>query len=406
VFGFEVHLIDEVPPIIVSAEDTVCLQVLENTFIVAYDECGTALITRLDEISNGDCGMEVTRKFEITDECGNTTTFTQFIYVMEGELSGIHFIESIQEVIDAGDSLIVECSGVNNNSLTRFGPEAIVIEGDCSQISEITYEETILEVYTDCHETGIKYAVESTWTIVGLCGGESTISLTVYIKDTTAPTLLYFQKEATVECGYPYLEIVAVDNCGDVDLSITEIETDGNCPGELIVERLITATDDCGNTLEMVQILNVVGTKGPVFVSDPYSCYEDYGIEVFDECTGEIVDPEFLGLGTIQDCEGGGQLIEHLWAATDACGNTSYFEKYLLKDDVLPPEILIADETLKELVEGNITTVYTSQTEFYNAILKFDRYSAIGYDNCDIVLFPTFYVNIEGNDCEKLYSFR
>ncbi|MDA0980539.1 MAG: hypothetical protein O2852_04205, partial [Bacteroidetes bacterium] len=133
----------------------------------------------------------------------------------------------------------------------------------------------------------------------------------------------------TAECSefHPMEEATAYDGCGDVTIEIEEQTIAGECAGDYTIERVFIATDDCGNTSIDTQIITIIDTTAPVFVSVP----SDYT----SECTAELVDEDAIASDNCSDVTvevydnvipglcSGEYTIARTFIATDDCGNTS-----------------------------------------------------------------------------------
>ena len=53
----------------------------------------------------------------------------------------------------------------------------------------------------------------------------------------------------------------AIDNCGEVVVTVDEIFIEGSCEGQYIIVRTFTATDDCGNSaVSDSQMISIIDT--------------------------------------------------------------------------------------------------------------------------------------------------
>ena len=62
----------------------------------------------------------------------------------------------------------------------------------------------------------------------------------------------------------------ATDNCdADVEITYSEVRTDGNCPDNYTLTRSWTATDNCGNASTQTQVITIQDTTDPVLSGVP-----------------------------------------------------------------------------------------------------------------------------------------
>jgi hypothetical protein len=80
------------------------------------------------------------------------------------------------------------------------------------------------------------------------------------------PVFMSFPKDVTVECTQipPKTPPMAGSNCLPVNVALSEIETIGACPQTKVIERIWTATDNCGKSLQQIHTVSIRDTKAPV----------------------------------------------------------------------------------------------------------------------------------------------
>src|SRR5690606_34511312 len=124
----------------------------------------------------------------------------------------------------------------------------------------------------------------------------------------------------------------------------TEIRTPGDCPGKYTIERKWTATDDCGNTDEHIQLIYVADKTAPVatlavnYLNVTVSCDNPMALAdilsvsptVTDNVTGQdyLLDPTKgltydNGIASIVPGCGSSFTRTRTWTFTDECGNVS-----------------------------------------------------------------------------------
>lgn len=170
------------------------------------------------------------------------------------------------------------------------------------------------------------------------CGESASDSSTVLVPDTTPPVLMGVPADATVECDAvpdPPL-VTASDVCaGDLPVGFADQETEGDCPGNYILDRSWSAADTCTNAVLEIQVLTVQDTTPPeVTASDEivhclwppnhkYVCFgrEDFAPAITDNCS-EPIEWVFAGCQSSQadNATGDGNTTEDCVVAEDGNG--------------------------------------------------------------------------------------
>ncbi|MBK7936182.1 MAG: hypothetical protein IPJ82_03515 [Lewinellaceae bacterium] len=265
--------------------------------IAAADNCSqvTGISTQVASLQDPDpavCGhytYNIIRTFTATDECGNTSTTTQIVHVIDnqgpapGGLTDTTIVCEVQPVLPP-PSPVDACSGPAD--VPVFVNETITA-GACDD----------------------SYTLTRFWQAVDVCGNTSIIQQVIHVQDTVAPTLSNIPADVTVECdaipAAPATTIFnATDNCDEtVSIVLTESEMRDpdttDCPHwtNYFLIREWTATDNCGNAKTYTQYINVQDDTGPVLVTiptvtipaDPGLCGANViippPVSFFDECT-------------------------------------------------------------------------------------------------------------------------
>jgi len=275
----------------------------------AEDNCSAVTVTFEDINITEGCGGSILRTWTATDACGNTSTATQTIVVVDLDAPVITFIPQ---------DLTASCDDVP--------------AGDASTIQ---YYDNCGEVdvqYTELREDGYcpsSYILYRTWVLTDACGNSSEATWTVYVIDETPPVMTGIPLDAQINCGEvaELAMVTATDNCSESqEISIAlEIEEIPSACGN-IIRRIWTATDACLNTSSQEQIITVVDTQAPEFTFVPadgsYNCSgaatDNAVATAIDNCSDVTVISydELVGVG----CDGG---IRRHWLAIDACGNST-----------------------------------------------------------------------------------
>lgn len=120
--------------------------------------------------------------------------------------------------------------------------------------------------------------------------------------------------------------IKASSSCGIVEIKSADLKMSGGCLGTIM--RTTTITDQCGNSKEVQQFINLKDNDGPIFTNAPDN------LEVARNqipAAEELEASDNSGMDVkidFQEKEVKNSLIR-TWTATDACGNTSVHQQIL-----------------------------------------------------------------------------
>jgi gliding motility-associated-like protein len=266
--------------------------------ITATDNCSQAMSITSQDVSQQDpnpavCGhytYNIIRTFTATDACGNTSTATQIISVIDnlgpepGGLLDTTIVCEAMPFVTPPPSPVDACSGptappVFLNDIVGSGP---------------------------CDDS---YPLTRNWSAQDVCGNTSIIPQNINVVDTVKPVLTNIPADVTVECdAIPDAPLTSSfnpdDNC-DESVTVTLNESEIRNPdttacdhwANYIIRREWTATDNCGNASTYTQHISVQDNTGPVIVPVPLVslpaelglCGATVGIpapiSLFDECT-------------------------------------------------------------------------------------------------------------------------
>ncbi|QHS58559.1 gliding motility-associated C-terminal domain-containing protein [Chitinophaga agri] len=197
------------------------------------------------------------------------------------------------------------------------------------------------------------YQIVRTWTATDLCGNKTVLTQTITVQDTIKPRFSVIVPAAiTVDCDQiPGVETVtATDNCtANVPVKLTETRQNlsTSCLNSYKLTRTWTASDNCGNTATMRQVVTVQDTTRPTFVVMPpgdttVSCDAIPGaptnLRASDNC-GTVKIGYTQTRETVQGgCAGSYRLIR-TWTAKDACNNATVARQIITVMDTTAPVI-------------------------------------------------------------------
>ena len=299
-----VELIDNTGPTFDIADTTIVCDEWDNFEPVTpefFDDCSPAdSITWffLDSVTSGFYPYYFTldRVYSATDLCGNTTTDTMMISVIDTVAPTWTFLPPDTTILcdEWEDYLIVQPEVEDNCDPNPVGPpgggatDTSITEGDCfgAFIVELTFE------FTDMSGNTITY-----------------IQL-IEAVDTIPPTFPYFPEDATLGCDEEWPQpdedaawlAVADDNFCPFEVTWQDSIVAGECLGTDTLFRTFTAVDDCQNTTDSVQVIVRVDTLGPTWFDAPMDTTIACGLDL----------PELTY--TVED---GCSMVDSTWVTTD-----------------------------------------------------------------------------------------
>jgi len=170
----------------------------------ATDNCSAAALTHSDGPMTGDCPYLIVRTWVATDECGNSSSCTQNIYIVDTEAPVFHNVDI---------EISVECQDL---------PEVddIEVTDNCSDVTVTIYD---VDTSDDCQNSILR-----TYLAVDACGNSSSIQQIIHIVDVSAPVFDLCPADMIVQCGATVPDAVspsALDNCdGEVEVSFFETD--------------------------------------------------------------------------------------------------------------------------------------------------------------------------------------
>jgi hypothetical protein len=372
-----ITFVDEVNPwfTFVPADEThECNELYFLTDAEAADNCDldvTVTVTSSTIAGECDATYTIVRTFTATDECGNTTTEEQRIYIQDTQAPYFNYEESQLQ-------LSYECD-----------EDAAVVEpiaqDNCSPF-ELSYVDTL--DWTD----GCAYGFYRVWTATDACGNASSVYQSINFNDTTAPVVDQFEVEISMPCDQivEAVLITAQDNCNDVIITYNDETASGTCAGRII--RTYTIRDNCYNYTEGLyqQIITLTDVVAPTIEEAPVNliveCGDDYPAYVpvwNDNCDDDLIESAISSISIV----GCNQVINQVYSVVDHCGNTNSVTRTITIEDTTAPYFngLPADEE-RECTDEDVVAVVTAS------------------DICDENVDVTYADEIVGGSCPANYT--
>ncbi|MFN0031446.1 MAG: T9SS type A sorting domain-containing protein, partial [Flavobacteriales bacterium] len=304
-------VMDEVLPTFVSLPENMIMNcggsMPPSATVEATDNCDTNVeVTMTDVVLTAECGAAIERTYTATDNCGNEISHTQIISIVD---------EIAPQIFNIPADITIECS----DEMPDYAA-SVTATDNCDNAPAISVNDVLVN-----HECW--YQINRFYIATDNCGNQATGVQTIYVMDETPPVFIYVPGDVTVSCSdlSAPAELMATDNCDNtIDYQFSEVAMSDGCP--YLIKRIWTASDDCGNTATVVQVVTVVDDEAPVFeefeLFTEISCDEivAYSLAAQDNCDPQvqvtIVDEMILE----GDCLG---TIQRTYEAVDNCGNTA-----------------------------------------------------------------------------------
>ena len=220
--------------------------------VSATDNCADPAVEFTETTEPGACNGQliITRTWTAIDDCGNRTTQSQTITVVDTTAPTLQNTPADQTA---------ECDAVPL-------PADVTASDNCSN-AVVELSET-----TEPGECAEQSTITRTWTARDECGNQASHVQVITVVDTTAPVLSDDPADITAECDSvpKAITLTAGDNCDpDVPVRSDEEMTPGTCPGDYELHRTWSAVDNCGNEASVDRNVDVSDTTPPVITFEP-----------------------------------------------------------------------------------------------------------------------------------------
>ncbi len=292
-------------------------------------------------------------------------------------------------IVECGPNVTIEC-GASNHPLD-VGHPVFRKKPDCDTLYTVGW--------TDAWYGTCPYTLERTWTATDALGNVETCVQIITVVDTQAPIIMGVPADITVSCNQvpePDMSPWAIDGCKDwLAVTVDDEVVKGLCEGTYTINRIWSATDDCGNTGTAVQVISVVDDIAPVF-----NCTVDKLIKASCEaipapelCTANDncgPDVDAVATDVLTQDQDGLWYIERTYTAADDCGNAATMVQTIwLKDGP-------CDETKSLFVSTAWPTPFREQCTISFTAPATGSARVVVYDMSGKEVVPTVNTNVVG----------
>ena len=398
-YSFIVRMEDNTSPYLLKSDVLYLCENDQEGYAWVEDDCSNALWTTNDEIVPGCAEGIYYRTYEMEDECGNTSSDQQLVIDLSARPNLIELIEPVEL------PLVVQC-GTEDEKVKAFSPASVLPMVDCIPDLEINYFERRNTQPCIDGTTLIEYI----WTASTPCGYVDSLIIKAKLIDEVPPVFENMADTVYISCIDEMPKIHATDECSDVEMHVQANLSDWGCMSEGAVERIITATDACGNISQTTQMVYLMDEEGPEFNDEAIICYSENTEELsaIDACNGDEVEAKLVD--SERTLCGNYDIIINTYSATDECGNTTEFIQKVYPDE-FEIEILVLDENLKDLDPRNVIQVDESDFANFTFIYGLNGQSVVAETPCQEILHGAFESTVRfTEDCEdgvnRIYNLK
>ncbi len=337
---------DQTPPVLTNTQPDVtvtCTTIpgIFDDFPGATDNCSSSIVNLFDNISNqnDNCSgvYKITRTWVAADACGNKSTYTRVITVIDNQTPIIAGVPA---------DITVNCDAVPPI------PKVVMTDG-CDPKPDSVFTSTTTKG-TDAKLCNFyNYEITRKWTSTDKCGNSTSKSYKITVKDDTAPTFTV-PADLTIECfqantssvtGRPTL---VIDNCDALPkIDSSDVVSAGSCNGKNTYTRTWKVSDACNNSLTKNQTIVTNDTRKPFITNAPADITLECGtalpvvptLIVKDSCDS---NPTIVYLqSTAPAACAGMAAFKREWIVTDNCGNIAKKTQNIVYSDTKKPTIVL-----------------------------------------------------------------
>lgn len=334
-----IALVDQLPPTITCPADITLeceVEFFPDPSITGEpevsDDCEAPPFVFYEDEAAGECPLVITRTWTAVDLCGRESSCEQMITIEDTQ----------PPVLECEAEVLIDCATMGIYDVA--GP--VAYDACDSEVSLSRVDQALGE----CPLTILR-----TWTAIDDCGNESVCTQTLITSADFEGPVILCPEDVTLNCGDPYDPehagaAIAWDSCDPEPIVAYEDGEPQPIECGVVIERIWTAIDACGNESVCTQAITFADNEDPVI-----TCPPDIDVEC-DEST----DPDATGWPEVaDDCDpnpdlsyddevlpGGAfdQYVERTWTAIDACGRMSTCVQIITQAPDSQPPLLTCPE--------------------------------------------------------------
>ncbi len=362
-------LVDHIAPVLFNIPEDITVHCDEiptlPTNVYATDECIAASDLQYAEthpVAGCQNGQVIMRSWIATDLCGNKSTKTQHITLVDNTPPVIQMLQP--ELADVADETIIKYT-CNEGGIPEFyddlSAESVYSVPSCGSNAIIKFDKNTIHA-VNCKRAGYLEQQTFHWYAIDNCGNETSLIIIAQLVDKEAPVISGVPDTACIDdLALKFIE--ATDNCGEAFLRYWDIKIPNPCGSGFAIRRTYEANDHCGNFSRDTSILipnDHAGpvltfvnpilknlTPGEVFMTEcsgktgDYTPFDVEDVSVQDGCSSEVTVTFKEKVLESNGCTDGIVATLSLeWTAADVCGNVSKLAVQAFVIDTTPPVLL------------------------------------------------------------------
>eukprot|EP00698_Gefionella_okellyi_P008125 TRINITY_DN1_c0_g1_i1.p1 TRINITY_DN1_c0_g1~~TRINITY_DN1_c0_g1_i1.p1 ORF type:complete len:2161 (-),score=481.62 TRINITY_DN1_c0_g1_i1:2095-8577(-) len=377
-----ITVVDHTAPVITVSPANPATQVLTATCqrpvvpttVTVADACETGLTATevlpavFDDNAQCGAGGVLTRKWTVTDSCGNPAEAVQ----------STTFVDSTPPVWQSTPvDRTLECDSPYGTEVTGL---AVAVD-NCNGALTVSVADNMVQ----SAQCGV-VVIKRTFSAADACGLQITHIQTLTFQDTTNPTFTVPSAQTVNldgSCSFASALASAAgpsdaaDNCGGVTTTHTDVNGPAGCSGQpSIVTRQWTVTDACGHAVTKPQVFTIVDVTVPTFNMAGFSasvqveCGTDPSAQAIgipsasDNCDSSVAVTYVDSLAE-GDC--GQVIITRVFTATDNCGLTSTLTQTITVTDNQAPFAATPAPTVPQQSLGETCSPSSAVVEGHHA---------------------------------------
>ena len=273
------------------------------------------------------------REWTAKDNCGQTTTKTQQIDIVDKKAPKMSFTRYELLNNKHNDTLVLDCRYAYG-----LKPSNVLALDNCDPNPTVVLKDNAVKV-GNCKKDGFVLFMHCSWIATDACGNKSELGVYIRFIDITPPDVWNIPPAITVDCesAIDDKQVPEFKDYCDGQPYLKEMRSviPGTCAGTYNILRNWEIGDLCGNIRTASQLVKIEDKRPPFIKTRPGEITISYNqpfppapqIEVTDYCQQKVE----MTLSESRVLSGCDTILTRRWTATDLCGNTAAVAQKITK---------------------------------------------------------------------------